>query len=263
MFLIEIPYCDFAKIYNSNQAYRWKKVNDNKYIIIDGKKIVLVEQRKNKKYFICSEDVFFEYWFKYFDCNFDYGKTIFDIKEFYKEIKENSFFFSFIVKENKRYRMVRNDLFETMIYYAIDEAKRNEKFEKFLKVFGEKKVNHLGGLEIKWYKFPNPEKIDLNFDCGLNKEERKRIQQICENVNDDVLEKIKISDEIDAYGILYEINNDDQWIKQIMLYSLGFKNMFCADDGIKKLFKINGIKPQVFKKFDAVKGFLLELMKVK
>lgn len=263
MFLIEIPYCDFAKIYNSNQAYRWKKINDNKYIIIDGKKIVLVEQKKNKKYFICSEDNFFEYWFDYFDCNFDYGKTIFDIKEFYKEIKENSFFFSFIVKENRRYRMVKNDLFETMIYYAIDEEDRKEKFERLLKVFGEKKVNHLSGLEIKWNKFPNPEKIDVSFDCGLNKEERKRIKQICKVVNDDVLKEIKTSDEIDVYSILYEIIDDDQWIKQVMLYALGFKNMFCLDKKTKLLFEINGVHPKSFKKFDVIKGFLLELMKVK
>ena len=134
MFSIEIPCCDLSKIYNGQQSYRWKKINENKYIVIDGKKIVLVEQRKNKKYFICSEESFFDYWFNYFDCNFDYGETIIIIKQFYKKIKEKSFFFGFMIKENRRYRMVKNDLFETMIYYAIDEKNRNEKFEKFLHI---------------------------------------------------------------------------------------------------------------------------------
>lgn len=264
MFSIEIPYCDLSKIFNGNQTYRWRKVSDDKYIIIDGKRIILVEQKKNRKIFICSEDDFFDYWFNYFDCNFDYGETLFTIKRFYKEIKKYSFFFAFVVKENRTYRMLRNDLFETMIYYALDEKDRDQKFERFLHTFGEKKNNSLNGLKITWYKFPNPDKIDLSYNCGLSRDEKRRISNILNIINDELLEILKMGQtEGDTYKCLEHIIDDKAWIKNVMLYSLGFKNMFCINDDMKQLFKINSIKPESFTKFNKVQGFLLQLMKVK
>lgn len=263
MFSIEIPYCDLAKIFNGNQTYRWRKINDDKFVVIDGKRIVVIEQKKNKKLFICSEDDFFDYWFNYFDCSFDYGKTLFTIKEFYKEIKKYCFFFAFVVKDNRKYRMLRNDLFETMIYYCLDEKGRNEKFERFVRTFGENKTNSIGGLRITWSKFPDPEKIDVSFDCGLNEEEKQRIRLVAESINEDVLKRIKLSGEEKAYKLLQKIYNDKAWIKNVMLYSLGFKNMFYINDEMKKLMKINGIKPECFSKFQNVQGFLLQLLRIK
>ena len=264
MFLIEIPYCDLVKIYNGPQSYRWRKVNDNKYIVIDGKKIVLVEQKKNRKLFVCSEDEFFDYWFNYFDCDFDYGETLFTIKRFYKEIKQYSFFFSFIAKENRRFRMLKNDLFETMIYYAIDENNRDKKFEKFLHTFGEKKVNSLGGLKITWFKFPDPNKIDLSYMHEFTRDEIRKLSNIVNIINVDFLEALKMnSDESEVYDKLQGIIDDDKWIKQVMLNALGFKNIFCINENMKRLFKMNNIKPTCFSKFKEAQGFLLQLLKVK
>lgn len=264
MFSIEIPYCDLTKIFSSPQAYRWRKVNENKYVIIDGKKIILVEQKKNKKLFICSEDEFFDYWYNYFDCSYDYEHTLFDVKRFYKEIKNDSFFFSFIVKENRRFRMVKNDLFETMIYYALDENNRNQKFERFLHAFGEKRTNSLSGLRITWHKFPDPDKIDLSYNCSLSRDEKRKLSNILNIINDDLLNVLKLNqDESEVYDQLQQMNDDKEWIKNVMFHSLGFKNMFCLDDDMKKLLKINSIKPSCFTKFDDIKGFLLEILKVK
>ena len=264
MFSIEIPHCDLAKIFNSSQTYRWRKVSENKYIIIDGKKIVLMEQKKNRKIFICSEDEFFDYWFNYFDCDYDYGQTLFTIKRFYKEIKQYNFFYSFVVKENRKYRMIKNDLFETMIYYCLDQKNRNEKFERFVKTFGEKKINSLGGLKITWYKFPDPKQIDLSYDCGLTKDEIRKLSNILDKINDDLLKSLRMSQyEDEVYDHLQQILNDKKWIKNVMFYSLGFKNVFCIDDDMKHLLKINNISAESFKKFSEVKGFLLQLMKVR
>ena len=263
MFSIEIPYCDLAKIFNGNQTYRWRKISDDKYIVIDGKKIVLIEQKKNRKLFICSEDDFFDYWFNYFDCDFDYGKTLFTIKNFYKEIKKCNFFYAFVVKDNRKYRMLKNDLFETMIRFCLDEKGRDEKFERFITTFGEKRVNSLQGLKVTWFKFPDPEKIDVSFNCGLSKEERIKIKTVSKAINEDLLNKIKNSNEERAYRYLQKIYNDKQWIKNVMLYSLGFKDMFYVEEDMKEFLRINKIKPECFTKFNDVKGFLLQLLKVK
>lgn len=263
MFFLEIPLCDFNKIYQGNQSYRWRRVSENKYIVIDGQKIVLVQQRKNKKMFLCSEDEFFDYWFNYFDCTYDYGKSLLNIKSFYKEMKDQNFFFSFLLRENKRMRMVNNDLFETMIYYALNENNRKQKFEKFLHTFGEKKTNSLGGLKITWFKFPNPEQIDLSYDCGLTRDEIRTLSKLLNVINDDKLKRLKmVKYEDDAYDLLQRINDDEVWIKNIMFYSLGFKDVFCINDKLKLLFKVNGISPKMFLKYNEVKGFLLELLKV-
>lgn len=262
MFLIEIPICDLSRMFNGPQSYRWRKVSENKYVIIDGKRIVLIEQKKNRKVFVCSEDDFFDYWFNYFDCAFDYGQNIFTIKRFYKEIKKSNFFFAFMIKENRKHRMIRNDLFETMIYYCLDEQDRDQKFQNFLHTFGEKKKNSLEGLKITWFKFPDPEQIDISFDCGLSREERKRIKLVSESITEDKLERIRKAGEEKAYRLLEKVYNDKTWIKNVMLYSLGFKDMFPIDDKVKHLFKINGIRPQSFSEFKEVQGFLLQLMKV-
>lgn len=264
MFSIEIPLCDFDKIYQGTQSYRWIRVDQNKYVVIDGKKIVLIEQKKNKKLFICSEDEFFDYWYNYFDCGCDYQKILFDVRRFHKLINQYSFFFGFLIKENKRYRLVKNDLFQTMIYYALDENNRDQKFERFLHTFGEKKINSVGGLKITWYKFPDPDKIDLSYDCGLTSDEIRRFSNMLNEITNDKLESLKMDKYEDyVYESLKVIFNDEVWIKNVMFYALGFKDVFCINDKMKNLFKINKVKPDCFKKFDNIKGYLLELLKVK
>ena len=122
MFAIEIPCCDLDLLYQGNQAYRWTKVNDGKYIIINGSNITLIQQRKDKKALLCSEDDFYDKWYNYLDVNYDYAEALFDVKMFSKLANEKCFLTSFILRQNRRLRVLRTDLFETMIYYLLNDT---------------------------------------------------------------------------------------------------------------------------------------------
>lgn len=268
MFSIEIPYCDLNLLSCNVQALRWRKVSDDKYVMINGEDIVLIQQKKDRKLFICSEDQFFEKWYDYLDVGYDYQQSIFKVKKFNKLIKDKSFLFSFILKNNKRLRILKQDLFETMMFYILDEKDRNKKFEKIIDEFGEHKTNSLNGLKISWTKFPNPQQIQVDeyyCECGLNEEEIKRIMFLANELskNEDLLEQIKnCKDEKNVYNILSKLYNNKNWIKNVMFYSLGFKNIFCITKSIQETLKLWNVTPDDFLQFPDVKGFLLEFAKL-
>jgi hypothetical protein len=268
MFSIQIPYCDLNLLYQSVQAIRWRRVDEDKYVIINGSDIVLVQQKKDKKLFICSEDAFFEKWYEYLDTGYDYQMSILKVKKFNKLIKDKCFLFSFILKENRRLRILKQDLFETMIYYMLDEKNRNEKFEKIIDEFGEHKTNSVGGLRISWTKFPNPQQIQVDeYYCGvrLTEDEIKRITYLSKELskNEEILETIKNEkDEKQVYKLLSSLYNDKDWIKNVMFYSLGFKNIFCITRSIQETLRLWNITPEDFLQFPDVKGFLLEFAKI-
>lgn len=255
MFAIEIPYCDFNAIYfNHNQHLRWIRVDDNKYIIINGKNIVLAYQKKNKKYFICNEEDFYDKWYDYFDANHDYEESYFELKKFVKQIENKVV--TMKADKNKDIRLVKMDIFEAMIAYCLDEDIFTKQKMKYLSEFGNKRHNTLQGLSINWYEFPTPKQLyyaEHKFPI-ISKDEEERINTICKNAK--LIRNINIEDEEDVYTTLYSIYNNKEWIKRMMIYCFGFKNYFSIRDKDKFLFERIGISPKDFKGYKE-KGLLL------
>lgn len=246
MFSIEIPCCDLRTIYEGTQAYRWRKVSDNKYIVINGSDIVLVEQKGDKKIFYCSEDTFFEKWYDYFDIGYDYHKLQIDVKRFYKHVKTRSLLYAHALKQNRNLHVLRTFLPEALLYYSLDEPKRLLKFNRILESFGEKRSNFISGSKVKWIRFPDPQQIVLSQDYeqyGLSEEEGVRITRVMQNYETAPLES------------LYD---NKQWFKNILFYALGNKEIFNVTESERHAFDVYGIKPEDFQQYGEVKGMLLE-----
>ena len=226
MFVIEVPFFDLNEIYKTDQAIRWRKVAENKYMIQHGDKIVLVNQRRNKKAFLCSEEEFYSVWFKYFDLNFDYYNSDFKLKAFSKN-KINPFF---KIKLNQNKRIIRQDIFETMIFYLLNKYNREQKFLKICSL-GEKKKNTLDGLKVHWNKFPTPEELLSSKEeliLFLEQIEVKRIIQLCSRLQLEQypLENLRYFNEEVDYILLHRLIGNEKWCKKVMFYSLGFKDCF-------------------------------------
>lgn len=267
MFSIEIPMCDLPLIYSGNQCYRWKKINKDKYVVIDGKNIVVINQIGNKKYFVCSEEDFFNKWYNYFDVGYDYMDSLLACKKFAKEINSKCFLYSFIVKENRKLRILKNDLFQTMVYCmlsGIKEEKKN-KIEHICNKCGDPKKNTISGLSIKWFTFPEAEKIDVEYLTGLNKNEVIRIRSLANKVkkNPDILEQIKQEKDYNkCYSMLESICDKPAWIKNVMFYALGVKEVFVLPKTIKQHLAIWNVTPEDFEPFKKYRGLLIEYLKI-
>lgn len=249
MFSIEIPCCDLRTIYEGTQAYRWRKVSDNKYIVINGGDIVLVEQKGDKKIFYCSEDMFFDKWYDYFDVGYDYHKLQIEVKRFYKFVKARSLLYAHALKQNRNLHVLRPCIPEALLYYSLDEQSRLLKFNRILEGFGEKHSNFICGSKVKWIRFPDPEKIVLTQDYeqyGLSEREGIRATKIMQNY--------KVAD--------FHLDDDRSFYKDVMFYVHGCKEIFNATESERHAFDVYGIKPENFQEFDEIKGMLLEYYRV-
>lgn len=258
MFVIEVPFFDLNEIYKSNQAIRWKKVNENKYIICHKDKIVLIQQFKDKKCLLCSEDEFYQTWFNYFDLKFDYYNSDYKLRIFSKK-KLNPFF---KLKLNQNKRILRQDIFETMVYYLLNKNNREEKFLKIISL-GEKKKNTLQGMKVNWNKFPTTDEIIKsinNLKFYLDDIEIKRILQLCNRLNLEQydLENLRYFNEEVVYILLHRLIGNEKWCKKVMFYSLGFKDCFVISEEEKRIFKKLNLTPNDFTSFPEIKGLILE-----
>lgn len=79
MFTIDVPTLDILKVYYSGQALGWRKLgglNARKYLVYHDGHVAKVEQHTNNgKHLLavsCTDDVFYNVWFDYFDLATDY-----------------------------------------------------------------------------------------------------------------------------------------------------------------------------------------------
>lgn len=259
MFVIEIPFFDLNEIYKTEQAIRWRKVNENKYVICHNDKIVLVQQFRNKKAFLCSEEEFYKVWFDYFDLKFDYYNSDFKLKLFSK--KKLNPLFKIKLSQNKR--IIKQDIFETMIYYLLNKENRRDKFLR-ISALGDKKKNTLNGLKVCWNKFPTYEEIlkyrEALFMSNLEDIEIKRILQLCNRLQLEQypLENLRLFNEEVVYILLHRLIGNEKWCKKVMFYALGFKDCFVISEEEKRIFKKLNLKPDDFMEYPEVKGLILE-----
>lgn len=188
MFVIEIPYFNLDKIYNSGQAPRWIKLRDSKYIIPYKDNVLKIEQQRDKFDFnryrfmmSCTEDEFCNIWFHYFDIVTDYF-------ELNNEIKKLGGKFKTIANRSAGIHILKQDTFEA---YILGKLITNVGFKDAGLI-----INHIAescGIKhtqsmreagrITWYEFPSPMRILENFDnLYLEGKVRNWLKRLCEAI---------------------------------------------------------------------------------
>ena len=221
MYVIEVPFLDLDQIYESAQPLRWIKLRDSKYVIQDGHSALKVEQQKGRLIMSCTEEEFYDRWYRYFDLETDYGKAYFGL------CRQGDFVKVCAVR-NGGVRVIHQDLFECIITHIIysncDHYVAKFMLDNFVRVCG---AEHVQGMReagrITWYEFPTPEAILEKIDMlGLPEKVYKEIRNICEDIIEGWLDidELKAMEFDKARSYLAEFCANDKVLNFISLYGL-------------------------------------------
>lgn len=143
-------YFDIPTIANSGQVFRFNKVNKNRWEVFSKDKKLVIDDIKeeNKIIFYCSLTDF-KYWETYFDLK---NNTYMNAK---KEILNNDEFLKKAFQYGSGMRILKQDLFETIISFILSQRKSipaiKTCIENFCKKYGEKKLDIFNNI---YYAFP-------------------------------------------------------------------------------------------------------------
>lgn len=234
MFVIEVPFLNLDQIYNSGQIPRWIRLRDSKYVVQCGSKALKVEQQKNRLIMSCSEEDFYETWYKYFDFETDYAEAFYGLGR-------NEMFLKICAVRGQGVRILRYDLFESIITFMIaswcDLALTKHAVQMLNIVCGIKHVQAMREAgRITWYEFPTPETILENRDkldaryFGFLKE---KIIDVCQDIVNGWLDLdlLRTMTYVEAKEYLLQFESFDiRCAEQICLYGLHHLNAFPEDD---------------------------------
>lgn len=218
MFIIQIPYLSLDQTFKSGQHLRWIKINDDKFIIINGSKIVKVSQNRDRFCFDCTEAEFYDTWYDYFDIGTDYLLYNYRINN----VDED-----FVIESSNRgkgIRIIKQNIFEVTIasildyFYNGDASLVDRAIHLLCKVCGKKRKNTIREAgQLIWYEFPTPEKILYQANTlfrmsMLSTQNMSKLMDICKYISEYGYKKLP--------SYLRGIFGDDYVISNIKLYAL-------------------------------------------
>ena len=114
---------DLEQIADSGQCFRWRKIDDGKYLIPAYDHIVTVAQSGEKFEFSCTEAEYQKIWKHYFDLELDYGKII-------AAIDKNDTFLKEAAEYGSGIRILKQELWEMIISYIISQNNNIPRIKK-------------------------------------------------------------------------------------------------------------------------------------
>lgn len=164
MVTAKIPFLDPAKVADSGQAFRIKVIDDtHTELVAFGRYLQIAQISKDEFVFSCDEQDFEDIWKPYLDLGRDYGKIV-------KSIDRNDEYLLSAAKFGKGIRILKQDIFETVISYIISQRRSipsiTTSVERISKLCGKKiKAPKLADpfvepLAKEYYAFPTPEKLN-------------------------------------------------------------------------------------------------------
>ena len=164
MVTAEIPFLDLAKVADSGQAFRIKVIDDSHIeLVAYGRYLQIAQTGKDMFALSCNEKDFEDIWKTYLDLGRDYGKIV-------KSINRNDDYLLAAAKFGKGIRILKQDVFETVISYIISQRRSipsiTTSVERISKLCGKKitapKLSEpfVKPLQKEYYAFPTPEELN-------------------------------------------------------------------------------------------------------
>lgn len=240
MFVIEVPYINLDQIYNSGQCFRWIKLRESLYVIPHKQQALKVEQQKNRLIMSCTDEQFYETWYHYLDLQLDY----LELNTKIKRIDDD--YFKVCANRSKGVRIVKQDLFETIITFALATATNIPRIKAMVSSICELcGVKHVQSMreagKVTWYEFPSPEsiieKVNELDSCKLGYR-KDIIVGLCEDVIDGWLDldELSMMNYSDAKEYLMQFNGIGPKVADcICLYGLHKLNAFPIDTHIEQI----------------------------
>ena len=117
MHIVHIDFFDPVKIADSGQAFRIHPIDDDHTeLVAFGKYLQIAKTAEDEYAFSCSSEEFNDIWSDYFDLGTDYVKII-------NDIDKHDEFLNDAVSYGHGIRILRQDVFETVISYIISQRR--------------------------------------------------------------------------------------------------------------------------------------------
>lgn len=203
MFVIEVPNFNLDQIYNSKQAPRWIKLKESLYVIPYKDKALKIQQQRSRLdwrvyrlIMSCSEQDFYDIWYKYFDLQTDYAALNRRVK---KHLDKK---FRKPANVGSGIHILNQDPFESYIFGKIaskvgyDKAKTA--INHIAQICGIKHVQTMGEAgKVTWYEFPTPEAILDNFNnLGRMGKINNWLKKLCMAIVNDDFDVTESKDEL-------------------------------------------------------------------
>lgn len=237
MFVIETPFLDLDRIYNSQQnILRWIKVRDKKYVLIYQDKAVKVEQQKGRLMFNCTDEEFYATWFHHLDLGYDYMKINYFIRNLDPTLKS-------LATRSATVRIINQDKFETIISAIIATSYpvklHRDVVTTLCLIAGVKHKQAMREMGVvEWYEYPTAEMIiakESKLRSVFDKKAIDKIISVCNSI---------IAGELNPYGttgyhdikekllLIYGIS--ERVADRVCLYSYGIKAAFPQSNVIEE-----------------------------
>lgn len=241
MYAITIPFMSLNQIYKSGQVFTWQRVTDDKYIIVDGSNVVKVEQRRENFLFSCSEEDFYNIWWKYFDLSTDYM----NLNYVYRGLGS---YFKICCVRTSGLRVLQQNLWQIIVCSVLETATSIERVRQMIEGICEKcgrkhksSMREVGN--VLWYEFPSPQQILKNIHKLTTKDIGYKIDiltELCENVIDgwldlDLLSSMSHDDAVEYLMEFKGIGN--KVAESICLFGLHYMDSFPLDTHMNQLLK--------------------------
>lgn len=213
-YIKDINNFDIEQIANSGQVFRVTKEEEG-YRFLSKDKSIYINQKNNNISFNCSLEDYKDYWEEYFDLNTNYEDIL-------NKINSNDEFLQKCYFYGNGIRILKQDLFETIISFIISQRKSipaiKSCIETLCKKFGKLQIDVYGK---KYYSFPTYEdlkEISLNDLQGLSLGYRdKYIYQLIRDLYSNQLNLIRLK----------KNTKEEQEKKLLEIYGVGKKVMNC------------------------------------
>lgn len=234
MFIIQIPYLDLNQTFKSGQHLRWKVVGENKFVIMNGSKIVKVSQNRDRFCFDCTEEDFYNIWYEYFDVGTDY---------LLYNYKIHSIDNDFIIESSNRgkgIRIIKQNIFEVTIasildyFYNGDTKLTDDAIHLLCTICGKKRKNTIRESgQFIWYEFPTPEQILYQVNTlfrmsMLSIQNMSKLIDVCKYISKNGYKKLP--------SYLRSVFRNEYIVSNIKLYALHKLNYMPINDDIVNIF---------------------------
>ena len=112
---LELRNFDIEQIADSGQCFRIYRIDDNKWEAHVLNKCLFIQKNNNIHVFYCSKEQFYDFWYKYFDLEIDYGQIISRI------LNSGDGYLEKAVKFGSGLRILKQDLWEMIFSYVISQ----------------------------------------------------------------------------------------------------------------------------------------------
>lgn len=246
---------DLEQIADSGQCFRWRKIDEDKYLIPAYDHIVTVAQSGEKFEFSCTEAEYQKIWKHYFDLELDYGKII-------AAIDKNDIFLKEAAEYGSGIRILNQELWEMIISYIISQNNNIPRIKKGIEavcdrykaVICKDEQENLEKTENEIYGFPHLADIEKNggrqslSELGLGYRD-EYIWLMCEyeHENKDFFEKLRKCDYEQSMKMLMEHKGIGRKVANcISLFGLHHLDACPIDVWMKKIIdeEYGGIQPK-------------------